>query len=314
MYDRVAMSTSHPQTTTAAGSTERLRRVGLLVHPTRNVDEPLRLLRDWTEERGVDVVQIAASYPQRRVADEGAPGEADLIVSIGGDGTTLAALRAGATTGRPVLGIACGSLGALANVVADGVIRALDRFSAGEWHPQPYPALWVTRTHGEPLFALNDVAVVRAGGGQVRLAAFVDRSLFARIAGDGAVVSTPIGSSGYAISAGGPLLVGDVNGFVFTPLARHGGFAPPLVIASPSELLLEVAGGFGSGRLEIDGQIAGEGVGSLTITIKPAVATQVSFDDQESLLAGLRRRRLLLDSPRLLAESARDYVNRPAET
>ena len=50
------------------------------------------------------------------------------------------------------------------------------------------------------------------------------------------------------------------------------------------------------------------------ITIKPAVATQVSFDDQESLLAGLRRRRILLDSPRLLAESARDYVTRPTET
>ena len=64
------MSTSNPQATTAAGSTERVRRIGLLVHPTRNVDEPLRLLREWTEEHGVDVAQIAASYPQRRVADE----------------------------------------------------------------------------------------------------------------------------------------------------------------------------------------------------------------------------------------------------
>ncbi len=308
------MSTSHPQTATAAGPTEQVRRIGLLVHPMRNVDEPLRLLREWTEEHGVDVAQIAAAYPQRRVADEGDPGESDLIVSIGGDGTTLAALRAGATAGRPVLGIACGSLGALANVVVDNVIRALDRFSAGEWRPRLYPALWVARTDSEPLFALNDVAFVRSGGGQVRLAAYVDGSLFARIAGDGAVVSTPIGSSGYAVSAGGPLLLGGVDGFMFTPLARHGGFAPPLVIASPSELLLEVTGGFGSGRLEIDGQIAGEGVGSLTITIKPAVATQVSFDDQESLLAGLRRRGILLDSPQLLAESAGDCVNRPAET
>jgi NAD+ kinase len=308
------MSPSRPQTTTAAGSTVRLRRIGLLVHPRRNVEEPLRLLREWAEQRGIDVVQVAAAYPQRRVAEEGYAGETDLIVSIGGDGTTLGALRSGAEAGRPVLGIACGSLGALANVVADQVIRALDRFSAGEWRPRLYPALWVERSGGEPLFALNDVAVIRAGGGQVRLAASVDGSLFARIAGDGAVVSTPIGTSGYAISAGGPLLLAGVDGFVFTSLAKHGGFAPPLVIASRSELLLEVAGTFGGGRLEIDGQIAGQGVGSLTITLKPGMATQVSFDDQESLLAGLRRRKILIDSPRLLAESARDYVNRPAET
>jgi NAD+ kinase len=308
------MSSSVPQTTKTADSLGRPRRIGLLVHPTRNLDEPLRLLREWTEQRGFEVVQIAAVYPQRRVAAEGDAADCDLIVSIGGDGTTLAALRAGALSDRPVLGIACGSLGALANVAVADAPRALERFSLGEWRPRRYPALSIARPDGETLFALNDLSVVRGGGGQVRLTALVDGTLFARMAGDGAVVSTPIGTSGYAISAGGPLFLPHVDGFVFTPLPHHGGFAPPLVIASVSELVIDVAGGFAGARVEVDGQVAGLGEGALTITFRSAVVTQVSFDDQEPLLAGLRRRQILLDSPRLLAEADRESFSRPAES
>ena len=308
------MTTSLPQAGADPRSSERHKRIGILVHPSRNVDEPLREILAWTERNAVDVVQVATAYPQRPIAKKGDMAKIDLIVSIGGDGTTLAALRAGALSGRPVLGIACGSLGALANIMAADVTRALDRFTAGDWCPRLYPALWVVRGDGEPLFALNDVALVRATGGQVRLSASVDGSLFARMAGDGAVVSTPIGTSGYAISAGGPLLLTHVDGYVFTPLPKHGGFAPPLVIASTSELVIDVAGAFAGARLEVDGQVAGECVGALTITFRPGVATQVSFEDEEPLLAGLRRRRIVLDSPRLMAEAARDYVNRSAET
>jgi NAD+ kinase len=293
---------------------QRLNRIGVLVHPTRDVDEPLRLLREWTQQHGIEVVQIPAAYPQRSVAAEGDAADCDLIVSMGGDGTTLAALRAGAMADRPVLGIACGSLGALANVMVADANRAFERFSRGEWRPRRFPALSIARSEGEALYALNDLSVVRGGGGQVRLTALVDGTLFVRMAGDGAVVSTPIGTSGYAISAGGPLFLPHVDAFVFTPLPHHGGFAPPLVIASESELVIDVAGGFAGARVEVDGQVAGVGEGALTITFRPAVVTQVSFDDQEPLLAGLRRRRILLDSPRLLAEADRDSVNRGAES
>jgi NAD+ kinase len=204
-----------------------------------------------------------------------------------------------------VLGIACGSLGALATVAVDDVPRSLDRFSAGEWQPRRFPALSVTRASGEPLFALNDVAVVRAGGGQVRVTAHVDGSMFARIAGDGAVVSTPIGSSGYAISARGPLLASGLDGFVFTPLPHHGGFCQPLVIGPSSQLQLDIGAGFGGARLEVDGQVAEDRVRSLTMSLRQDVATMVSFADQETLLAGLRRRRIILDSPRMAADAER---------
>jgi NAD+ kinase len=281
------------------------RRIGLVVHPSRSVDKPLRLLREWSSEHEVELAQVPAAYSQRRVADEGDPADSDLIVSIGGDGTTLAALRSATAAQRPVLGIACGSLGALATVSVPDVTRSLDRFSRGEWRPRLFPALSVTTGEDEPLFALNDVAVVRAGGGQVRVSAHVDGSLYARIAGDGAVVSTPIGSSGYTISGGGPLILTGIEGFVFTPLPKHGGFCPPLVIGPKSTLQLDVGAGFGGARLEVDGQVASDHVRSLTIGLREGVATMVSFPDQETLLAGLRRRGIIVDSPRVTADDDR---------
>ena len=158
------------------------------------------------------------------------------------------------------------------------------------------------------------MALVRDAGGQVRLSVHVDGALFARIAGDGAVVSTPIGTSGYAISAGGPLLLPRVDGFVLTPLPKHGGFAPPLVIDPIGARRWTLPASFAGARLEIDGQIAGEFAGSTQSRSAPGLATQVAFDDQEPLLAGLRRRRILFDSPRFLAEADRQARGRQAES
>ena len=118
-------------------------------------------------------------------------------------------------------------------------------------------------------------------------------------------MSTPIGTSGYAISAGGPLLLAGIDAYVLTPLPKHGGFAPPLVIGADCELELDGAASFGGVRLEVDGQVAGSGAGSVTVTFRPAMATQVAFDHHEPLLSGLRRRRILIDTrgswPRTLA-------------
>jgi NAD+ kinase len=282
---------------------ERPKRIGLVVHPSRSIQLPLQLVTEWASEHGVDVVQLPAANSQPRVAPEGEADESDLIVSIGGDGTTLAALRCGAISGRPVLGIACGSLGALAGVAVADVPRSLERVGSGDWRPRMFPALSVAHGSGEPLFALNDVAVVRAGGGQIRVTALLDGGLYARLAGDGAVVSTPVGSSGYAISAGGPLVAPGLEGFVFTPLAKHGGFSPPLVIGPRSELQLDIGRGFSGGRIEIDGQVVEESPPSLRISLRGGVATMVAFDDQETLIGGLRRRRIILDSPRVTAET-----------
>jgi len=278
--------------------------IGLVVHPSRAIDEPLRAVREWADAGQVQIAQVRAPCQQQRVAEERDAEDCDLIVSIGGDGTTLAAIRAAAEAGRPTLGIAFGSLGVLTAVGADRASSALERFSRGDWVPRALPALAITR-EGEELFAFNDVAIVRAAGGQVLVSIEVDGLLFARLAGDGCVVSTPLGSSGYTMAAGGPLLGVQDSVFVCTPLSTHGGSCPPLVVSAGSRLQLSAPPGHDGARLEIDGQVTDTRIGSLAITLREEVATVVTFSDQEAVLNGLRRRRIIIDSPRILVEDER---------
>jgi NAD+ kinase len=280
-------------------------RIGVVVHPSRDVDRPLAALRAWSNAHGAQLVQVLVLGQRVVLAEQSEADECDLIVSIGGDGTMLAAIRAAAATDRAVLGIECGSLGVLTSVGAAGVGRALDRFAEDDWVPLSLPALTIRRQDAEDLLALNDVVLVRDGEGQVRTTAQLDGVLFARFAGDGCIVSTPIGSSGYALAAGGPLLAPGIKAFLLTPLSVHGGRCPPLVVAPEAELQLDAVAGHGGARLEVDGQVIDTRLGSLTVSFHPGVARIVSFGDQESLLTGLRRRRIIIDSPRILAEDAR---------
>jgi NAD+ kinase len=300
------MATSQHQVQGSRPSPASLSRIGLVVHPTRPVDGALVGLREWAQRSGVDVVQVRAFCRQKQVAEQGEPADCGLIVAIGGDGTTLAAIHAGIQAGRPVLGVACGSLGVLTSVSPSEMQRALERFTAGDWTPRSLPALDGVRGHGEPVLAVNDIVVVRAGEGQIRVRVLVDGTLYARVAGDGCVVSTPLGTSAYGLSAGGPLLAPGTNAFAFTPLYAHGGVCPPLVVSGQSELQIVTTPGYGGARLEVDGQPIDPQVGELRVTLRSAVATVVGFDDQEQFLTGLRRRKIIADSPRFLAEDARD--------
>jgi NAD+ kinase len=279
--------------------------IGVVVHPSRNIDGPLGLLRTWAGEHGVTVTQVAVPGQHRKVAEPGEVGDCDLIVSIGGDGTMLAAMRAGVAVDLPVLGVSCGSLGVLTAVGAEALPAALDRFRAGDWTPRVLPALTVARSDGADLFALNDVSIVRDGIGQVRVTSRVDGTLFSRLAGDGCIVSTAVGSSAYSLAAGGPLLAPGTDAYVLTPLPTHGGSRQALIVAAASELALEVSTGHGGARLEIDGQVAATDPHVLTIRLRPGVARLVAYDDQEPLFALLRRRGIIADSPRIVTDGAR---------
>jgi NAD+ kinase len=277
-------------------------RIGLVVHPSRHIDEEVSTIREWAEEHTGEVVQVGEQ--ERHVADEGRVDDCDLVITLGGDGTMLTGIRAASAPRRPVLGAACGSLGVLTKVGAEALRGALDRFATGDWVAQEMPALKAVRDDGEEVTALNDMALVRSGEGQVTTEACVDRVLYARSVGDGFVVSTPVGSSAYTLAAGGPLLAPGTTAFVFTPLSSHGGTAPPLVVGGESELALDVDLGHGDARLEVDGETHPP-PRSLRLELQPSVATLVTYDDAEPALTALRRHEIITDSPRVIARDER---------
>jgi NAD+ kinase len=286
----------------------RMRQVGLVVHPRREIGTALTTLKDWCDERGMAVVQVPSAGQERAVAESGDVADCDLIVALGGDGTTLAAIHAAAAHDKPVLGVACGSLGALTAVSAEELTGALERVAAGDWMPRRLPALHV-ESGGTTRWAVNDLVLVRQGAGQVSADVRVDGELFIRFAGDGLVVATALGSSAYTLAAGGPVLAPGGSGLVFTPLAPHGGCIPPLVAGQESRLEIELDPGHGGARVELDGQIRDRVEPLLprtfTVTLRTHHGTLVALGGEEPMLTGLRRRGVLADSPRILARDVR---------
>jgi NAD+ kinase len=279
--------------------------VGLVVHPRRDVEVALRTVLEWASKHGMAVAQVRIPGQSRTIAEPVEVASCDLVIALGGDGTALAALHAAAPASRPVLGIACGSIGVLTSVHSEGLESALEQVAAGDWIPQRLPGLAIAVAGSEIAVAINDVAVVRNGAGQVIIAIRVDDELYARTAGDGLVVATPLGSSAYTMAAGGPIVLPQVPSMVLTPLARHGGVSPPLVVGPESRLGLVIESGYGGSRIEVDGQLLAEGALDATVTLRDDYATIVTLADQEPLLAGLRRRGLVVDSPRVLVRDQR---------
>jgi NAD+ kinase len=282
------------------------QRIALVVHPARPIAEPLAALRRWADERGVPVVELhALGSVDRDVAPDGVVEPGDLIVALGGDGTVLSALRTSARLDAPVLGVACGSLGVLTTVAAGNVVAALERVRSGDWTPRRLPALAIHAKSGPDQWAVNDFVAVRRGAGQLIAAVSVDDQLYVRLAGDGLIVSTAFGSSGYSMAAGGPLLGAGMAAFVVTPLAMHGGSAPPLVVPATSALQVELRPGFAGFDVEIDGHSQPGAELEYTLTLRNDKVTLVSFDADSHMLTRLRDRRLISDSPRVLARDDR---------
>jgi NAD+ kinase len=280
-------------------------RLGLVVHPTRPVERVVAVIGEWASVHGVGVGQVPTPGHTRRVADPVDAAECDVLLALGGDGTTLVALHVGASVGRPVLSVACGSVGVLAAVTGGDVRAGLDQFAAGEALSVAVPGIDLAWNGGRGSVAINDVAVLRGGPGQLLASIAVDGVLYARVAGDGIVVATPLGSSAYTMAGGGPILAPGADGIAVTPLAAHGGSVPPLVAGRDSSVQLTLEPGHGGVRCEVDGRDALVDGRELTVTWRADYASLVMLAETEPRLAGLRRRGLVVDSPRVLVRDAR---------
>jgi NAD+ kinase len=286
----------------------RFNRIGLVVHPRRSLDRALQIVRDWAQSNGAEVVQVGTPGQKREVAPLGNAAECDLVIALGGDGTALAALRASAPAHRPVLGVACGSLGALTATTAERLDQALSRVAAGDWHPRRLPAIAADGADGT-LRAINDLVLIRGAAGQVTVEIVINGERYVRFAGDGLVAATPLGSTAYTLAAGGPMIAPGGNALVLTPLSPHGGVCPPLVAGPDARVQVTIDPGHGGARVELDGQVSDvlaplEPV-TFSLRLEEGFASLVSLGEHEPLLAGLRRRGILVDSPRVLARDVR---------
>lgn len=173
---------------------------------------------------------------------------ADLAIAIGGDGTMLGIARQLAPFNVPLIGVNQGRLGFITDIPLEKMLSAIAEMLAGAYVAEKRSLLQaIVVREGDQIFsgmAFNDIVVSRgAGSGMVELRVDVDQHFMYNQRSDGLIVSTPTGSTAYALSAGGPLLHPSLNGIVMVPIAPHALSNRPIVLPDTSEIQIEIAAG-----------------------------------------------------------------------
>lgn len=174
--------------------------------------------------------------------------QCDLGLVVGGDGTMLSIGRKLARFGTPLIGINQGRLGFVTDIPLDGFETTLTAMLHGNFEEDHRPLMQgqVLR-NGECVFdalAMNDVVVNRgATSGMVELRVEVDGHFVANQRADGLIISSPTGSTAYALSAGGPMLHPSIPGWVLVPIAPHTLSNRPIVISDQAEIAIELVNG-----------------------------------------------------------------------
>jgi NAD+ kinase len=214
-----------------------------------------RQASDWLADHGHEAwmpVADAVALDLHDLAAERRADDADLVLSLGGDGTMLRAVRFLDGGAVPLLGVNLGVLGYLTEVESHEMTGALDRFTkgseAGEWHIDERLMLDVVArsSAGAPLGtwrALNEAVVEkREPGHTVRLLVRIDGAPFTSYAADGLIVSTPTGSTAYSFSARGPVVSPRHRALLLTPVAPHMLFDRTLVLGPAEPIEISVVG------------------------------------------------------------------------
>ena len=212
----------------------------------------------------------------------------DLLIVLGGDGTLLGVARD--IHGKydvPILGVNIGNLGFLSSIEIQDFSEALKKIKNGQYIIQNRILLECTMLNqddNDKGKALNDVVIARGTLSRMaKFEVFIDNKLYYRFKGDGLIVSTPTGSTGYSFSAGGPFIYPDVDVIILTPICPHTRGMQPIVLKSSSEILIKAENYNGEIYLTFDGQEAKQINDNTSIIIKKAkqIAKILLFDNYD---------------------------------
>lgn len=206
--------------------------------------------------------------------------EADAVVSIGGDGTLLRAVRA-AGPGTPVIGVDVGYVGYLAEVDPQDASNLVSQLAAGKYAVIERMTVAIELPDGSVATGLNDVVVEKiVVQHALRLRCRIDGEDLVTYRADGLIVATPTGSTAYAYSAGGPVVDPAVEALVLVAVAPHNLFSRPVVLRPDSTIELEILADRPA-HISVDGQDHGvaESGQALVIRRGDAPAPLITLED-----------------------------------
>lgn len=243
-----------------------MKRVAIIAKPAKpELERVAPELVRWLEARKYDVIgdDLTAQHAPsiRTVARESMADQGpDFVIVLGGDGTLLAAARAVAVAGIPILGVNLGSLGFLTEVPLPDLYKTLEAVEQNRCAREQRSMLHCQLVRGGKCIssyeALNDIVVNKSAIARIAdFAVSVNGAFVANYKADGVIVATPTGSTAYSLAAGGPILAPDVNSFIITPVSPHALTHRPLVLRDDAHISITVANTQREAVLTVDGQV-----------------------------------------------------------
>lgn len=183
---------------------------------------------------------------------------ADMVISIGGDGTFLKAASRVGRKGIPILGINTGRLGFLADISPEEMEETFDEIYSGRYSVEERSVLQLfckDKHLQESPYALNEIAILkRDSSSMISIHASINGGYLNTYQADGLVIATPTGSTAYSLSVGGPIIVPHSNTIAITPVAPHSLNVRPIVIRDDWEITLNVESRSHNFLIAIDGR------------------------------------------------------------
>ena len=198
----------------------------------------------------------------------------DVLVALGGDGTMLAAAQLVGALGTPILGINLGKLGFLAEVVPGEMPEAIDEIIRGRYKTEKRLVLeaTVSQIPGKVMHALNDVVVDKSRSSRlIDVEVYINDAFAVSYRADGLIISTPTGSTAYALSSGGPIVVPTSNVIGITPISPHTLSGRPLIIPDTDTIRIVTKNHTDEVLISVDGQEEAVVKSSVEVRITRAV-------------------------------------------
>jgi NAD+ kinase len=207
------------------------------------------------EEGAADLLKAPRGMATGAMLDQ-----VDALLALGGDGTMLRCVRELNGRNKPVIGVNAGGLGFLTSVAEQELDGALECLAADRYRISEHPIAESRIVRGGAEVAryraMNDVVVSRGAASRVvTLDVSIDADKVTSYVCDGLIVSTPLGSTAYSLSAGGPIVMPTTHAFVISVICPHTLSSRPLVVPSSSEIAVGVHDGHGHLLLSADGQV-----------------------------------------------------------
>jgi len=239
--------------------------VGIIFkHDFQPAKKECKRLRDWFTQRGITVyteeMASRAHVSQCLEEDTSIPDTVDLVVVLGGDGTLLGAARKVGRYGLPILGVNLGGLGFLTEIPLEMLYKDIEKVITGQVTVEPRLMLQASvLRNGEEkcrFSVLNDVVINKGALARIiDLRVSIDGHFLTTFRSDGLIISTPTGSTGYNLSAGGPILYPDLEALILTPICPFTLTQRPIIVPDTSVIEVQMGKHNEEVILTFDGQV-----------------------------------------------------------